>query len=201
MKKILLITGSLIALGLGGCTPDTGADTGSSSDLNNSSGIYDSAIQSQVQQSLTQSANEASNALQTLAMVKSSQIPPADPALDESHLPLELQRPTTINWTGPSVPLIKQLAQNVGYNFVTTGQSPAHDVMVNVSLNGVSAARAFQDVGLQMEQYGTIVLNPNTKTVELRYSTSGGQNYTEGYQNNNLRHLPKMNSVNLKNGS
>jgi defect-in-organelle-trafficking protein DotD len=134
--------------------------------------LSEGSIQQQVDQQLAQSGNRAANALETLAMIKRVRTEPPAPALDETGLPDDLRRVTTVEWSGPADELVKELASNIGYGFVETGSVPAHPANVQVNIKDTSAAKAFQDIGLQVQSWATVIVDPNLKRVEYRNETA-----------------------------
>lgn len=160
--KSAMLAGAAVAL-LGGCAAGTGpAPTASGTQA------WDAAIQQQVDQQLAQSAARAANALETLAMIQRVRTEPVAAPIDETGLPAELARRTTVEWSGPAKELVKELAANIGYDFTETGGTAAAPAMVHVNVRDVSAAKALEDIGLQVQQWATVIVDPNLKRVEYR---------------------------------
>ena len=151
--------------GLSACATDGGYQ---------SSSVYDPAIRGEVEQQLAQSASRAANALETLAMIQRARTEPAAPALDESGLPPELKRRTTIEWSGPALEVVRELAGNIGYAFVESGNPPSAPGMVSIDVKDVSVAKALEDVGLQAQRFATVVVDPNARRIEFRHETVEG---------------------------
>ena len=159
LRRALGLTVAVAALAA--CTPMEG-------NRPNTNVVYDSAIQGEIDHQLAQSSARAANALETLSMIQRARTAPVAPPLDETNLPRELKRLTTLEWSGPANELVKQLASNVGYSYLETGNPPAAPAMVHVDVHDVSAAKAFADVGLQVEQFATVIVDPNMHRVEYR---------------------------------
>lgn len=128
-------------------------------------GVNRDAIQSQ----LTAATNRAADALETLAMIERTRTEPQPSPIDERILPEDLRRSTTVNWSGPANNLVQQLAQNLGYSYTEFGNPPPTPLMVSVSLTDVAAVRAFEDIGLQIQPYARVVLDPNQQRIEFRH--------------------------------
>jgi defect-in-organelle-trafficking protein DotD len=132
---------------------------------------YDPAIRTEVDQQIAQSSARAANALETLAMIQRARTAPAAPALDESGLPEELRRKTTLEFDGPADEAAKSLAEQIGYGFVTTGNPPANPGLVSLDEHDVSVAKALEDLGLQVQRFATVIVDPNLRRVEFRNET------------------------------
>jgi defect-in-organelle-trafficking protein DotD len=132
---------------------------------------YDPAIRTEVEQQIAQSSARAANALETLAMIQRARTAPAAPALDESGLPEELRRKTTIAFQGPADEAARSLAEQIGYGFVVTGNPPANPGLVSLDEHDVSVAKALEDLGLQAQRFATVVVDPNLRRVEFRNET------------------------------
>lgn len=153
----ILLTGSI--LGLTGCAVPS--DTGN---------VYDTAIATDVDQQLAQSTARAANSLETLSMIQRVRTAPVAPAVDESTLPPELKRPVkTISYSGPARELVQKLAASVGYSFSVQGAMVANEPFASFNIHDVSAAQAFADIGLQVQQFATVIVNPNTRSVIFRF--------------------------------
>ena len=135
---------------------------------------YDPAIRGEVEQQLASSAARSANALETLSMIQRARTEPAAPTIDESGLPEELQRKTTVAFTGPAIEAARELAANIGYGFIETGNPPAAEGMVNIDEHDVSVAKALEDIGLQAQKFATVIVDPNMKRVEFRNETAYG---------------------------
>lgn len=88
---------------------------------------------------------------------------------DLEKLPPELRRPTTIEWVGPGVDLVGELARNIGYKYAVIGQEPAVDIMVSISAVDEPAIKVFENLGYQVAQYAEVFVDPNAKRIEFRY--------------------------------
>lgn len=134
-------------------------------------GGFNPEIQAEVEQSIAQSAAEASNALETLAMVQRTRTPPTAPIVDDSGMPPELKRQATVGFTGPSVELAKEMAQDIGYAFTIEGPEPKTPGIISIDAKDEPVFRVFEDVGLQSASFATVIVDPNQKRVLFRYAS------------------------------
>ncbi len=133
---------------------------------------WDSAAAKQIDERISQSAERATDANETLSQIERTRTAPTETSItgeDLASLPPELQRPTTVEWTGPAVDLVSELSRNIGYTFAVVGQEPSIDIMVSVSAVDEPAVKVFEDVGYQVSQYAELFMDPNAKRVEFRY--------------------------------
>jgi hypothetical protein len=135
---------------------------------------YDPNIRTDVELQLSQSAARSANALETLALIQRARTTPAAPAVDESTLPPDLRRHSTVAFTGPAVEVVKQLAALIGYGFLETGNPPAEPGLVTVNDTDVAVGVVLGDVSLQSQRFATIIVNPNTRSIEFRNDTVSG---------------------------
>jgi defect-in-organelle-trafficking protein DotD len=77
---------------------------------------------------------------------------------------------TSIDWSGPVEPLIKQLASASNYRLRVLGAHPAIPVLVTVYTKNMMVADVLRDVGYQCGRRATVVIFPDSRVVELRYA-------------------------------
>lgn len=118
---------------------------------------------------LAQAADRAATALDTLAAIEQVRTPTDLPPL-AAGAPLELRRAVTVNWVGPAMPLIKQLADRASYRFVQSGNVPAIPIIVNVNVQHQPVIETLRDVGLQMGERAELRVDAEQKVVELSYA-------------------------------
>lgn len=157
----LLVAALALPLAIAGCNAPSQPSA--------SGGGYNPEIQAEVEQSIAQSAAEASNALETLAMIQRARTQPIAPVMDDAGLPPELKRQATIGFTGPSVEIAKEIAQDIGYAFVVEGREPKSPGIISLDVKDEPVFRVLEDVGLQSSEFAAVVVDPNQKTVFFRY--------------------------------
>ena len=77
---------------------------------------------------------------------------------------------TTVNWSGPVEPIVRQIAKSTGYKLRVLGKPPAIPVLVSVYDRNMPIADILRDVGFQCGRRATVVVYPQTNIVELRYA-------------------------------
>ncbi|AQT06585.1 DotD/TraH family lipoprotein [Acetobacter persici] len=129
---------------------------------------YSPEIREEADQMLAQAAMRVKDAQTKMAMVAAARTPPPASAIDESGLPPELQAKTTIDFTGPGVEVAKRLAESIGYGFIETGGDAKAPGIVTVQMQDMSVAKVLEDVGLQVQQYATLIVDPTQRRIEYR---------------------------------
>lgn len=77
---------------------------------------------------------------------------------------------TTVDWSGPIEPLVKQLAQAANYRVVVLGTAPAIPVIVTVYTKNAMLGDILRDVGYQAGRRASVTVFPESRVVELRYA-------------------------------
>lgn len=135
---------------------------------------WDSKAANQLDERLAEGAARSADAAETLAQVERARTAPIESSLTAAQvaaLPPELQRPTTVEWTGPAAELVGELSRNIGYAFSVVGNAPPVDVMVSVSAVDEPAVKVFENISYQIARFGEVFVDPNGKRVEFRFHT------------------------------
>lgn len=77
---------------------------------------------------------------------------------------------TTVDWSGPIEPLVRQLAKAANYRVVILGTPPAIPVLVTVNVKNVMLGDVVRDVGYQAGERATLAVYPGSNVLELRYA-------------------------------
>lgn len=77
---------------------------------------------------------------------------------------------TTIDWSGPVEPLLKQIAFSANYRLRVLGTAPAIPVIVTVYVKNVMLGDVLRDVGFQCGRRAVVVVFPDSRVIELRYA-------------------------------
>jgi defect-in-organelle-trafficking protein DotD len=77
---------------------------------------------------------------------------------------------TTVDWTGPVEPLLKQIANASNYRLRTLGTAPAIPVLVTVYAKNAMLGDVLRDVGYQTGKRASVVVFPGSHVIELRYA-------------------------------
>lgn len=117
---------------------------------------------------LAQAADKASNALQTLATIEQTRTPSASTAPFD-NVPVELRRAISINWVGPVEAVTKTVANRASYGFSVLGEGPPTEMIVNLDVENKPIIDVLRAIGLQLGTGADIVVDANSRTVELQY--------------------------------
>lgn len=77
---------------------------------------------------------------------------------------------TTIDWSGPVEPLVRQIAKAANYRVVVLGTPPAIPVIVTVYTKNAMLGDILRDVGYQCGRRATVTVYPGQRVIELRYA-------------------------------
>lgn len=77
---------------------------------------------------------------------------------------------TTIDWSGPVGPLLRQIAKAVDYRVRILGRPPAIPVMVTVLEKQAMIGDIIRDIGYQCGTRAAVVVYPESRVIELRYA-------------------------------
>ncbi|EKD54671.1 MAG: DotD protein [uncultured bacterium] len=77
---------------------------------------------------------------------------------------------TSVDWSGPVEPLVKQIAKATHYRVRILGTSPAIPVLVSVYDKNMMIADILRDVGYQCGRRAEVVIFPDSRVIELRYA-------------------------------
>jgi defect-in-organelle-trafficking protein DotD len=77
---------------------------------------------------------------------------------------------TTLDWSGPVEPLLKQIALASNYRLRVLGTAPAIPVLVTIYAKNVMLGDILRDVGYQCGRRASVVVYPESLVIELRYA-------------------------------
>lgn len=77
---------------------------------------------------------------------------------------------TSIDWSGPVEPLVRQIGKAANYRVSVLGVPPAIPVLVTVYDKNRMLADVLRDVGYQCGRRATVVIYPESRVIELRYA-------------------------------
>ncbi|RDI41690.1 type IVB secretion system lipoprotein DotD [Aquicella lusitana] len=77
---------------------------------------------------------------------------------------------TTVDWSGPIEPLIRQIARASDYRVRVLGTPPAIPVIVTVYAKNAMLGDILRDVGYQAGRRATVTVFPESRVIELRYA-------------------------------
>lgn len=77
---------------------------------------------------------------------------------------------TSIDWSGPVEPLVRQIAKAANYRVRILGTPPAIPVLVTIYDKNRMLADVLRDVGYQCGRRANIVIFPESNVIELQYA-------------------------------
>lgn len=77
---------------------------------------------------------------------------------------------TSVDWSGPVEPLVRQLAKAANYRFRALGNPPAIPVLVTVYEKNAMLGDVLRDVGYQAGRRASISVYPGSRLIELCYA-------------------------------
>lgn len=77
---------------------------------------------------------------------------------------------TSVDWSGPVEPLIRQIARSANYRVRVLGTEPAIPVMVTIYAKNNLLGDILRDVGYQCGKRASVVVFPASQVIELRYA-------------------------------
>jgi len=77
---------------------------------------------------------------------------------------------TSVDWSGPVEPLIKQIARVTNYRMRVLGTSPAIPLLVTIYAKNTMIADIVRDIGFQCGRRAAVVVFPDSRVIELRYA-------------------------------
>lgn len=133
-----------------------------------------------VDRQIAEAVDRSSRANRAIAEVEAAASAPTAPAPAQTvpegiTLPRELNQLYSVEWRGPLEPLLKSMADDIGYRFVKTGTPPASPVMVSVYRTDEPVWRIVRDAGTLVTSQAAVVLNPRDRTIEVRYAARRGR--------------------------
>lgn len=125
-------------------------------------------------QALTRSADEVSQSIRKLAEVEQydrfrTQPGPIGPYAQVK----DMVQLVTMPWDGPIEAAARQLAGESGYQFKVAGRSPVIPILVRIGSAPASISDHLRNIGMQAGSRADLVVYPQQRIVELRYSNAG----------------------------
>jgi defect-in-organelle-trafficking protein DotD len=90
--------------------------------------------------------------------------PPTDPAL------YGMGMLSSIEWSGPVEPIVKQIAKAANYRVTVLGNEPKIPIIVTVNAENELMGDILRNIGYQCNRRATILLFPQRHVLELRYA-------------------------------
>jgi defect-in-organelle-trafficking protein DotD len=119
---------------------------------------------------LAEASYAVSRNLSTLTEVAQAAHPIPDMPPSASPASYGMAGLTSVDWSGPVEPLVRQIAKSVNYRTRVLGRAPAIPVMVSIYDKNMMVADILRDVGYQCGRRATVVVYPDSRVIELRYA-------------------------------
>ncbi len=116
---------------------------------------------------LAQTAQAINESLHNLNQIKRATLPPGKSLVDVDSYTMPGR--VSVDWSGPIVPLLQQLAGMQHYQLVVLGQEPAIPVVVSIFAKDKAAIDILRDIDLQAGDRASLRVLPARRVVELRY--------------------------------
>lgn len=128
------------------------------------------AITNASQASLAEASYSVSRSIVDLA--ETAQAAHPLPAIDPPPSPASygMAGLTTIDWSGPVEPLLKQLAAASNYRLAVLGTPPAIPVLVTMYTKNVMLSDVLRDTAFQCGRRASVIVYPMARLIELRYA-------------------------------
>jgi len=125
---------------------------------------------SKTQSSLAEASYSVSRSLVDLAETAQAAHPEASLEPPPSPATYGMGGITTVDWSGPVEPLVRQIAAAANYRVRVLGTPPAIPVLVTVYTKNAMLGDILRDVGYQCGRRASVVVFPGTRVIELRYA-------------------------------
>jgi defect-in-organelle-trafficking protein DotD len=77
---------------------------------------------------------------------------------------------TSIDWSGPVEPLVKQIALAANYRLRVLGTQPGIPIIVTIYTKNTMLGDLLRDVGYQCGRRATVTVFPDSRVIELSYA-------------------------------
>ncbi|OGT65592.1 MAG: hypothetical protein A3J38_04205 [Gammaproteobacteria bacterium RIFCSPHIGHO2_12_FULL_45_9] len=120
--------------------------------------------------SLAEASYAVSRSIVSLAETAQAAHPLPDLAPPPSPATYGMDQTTTIDWSGPVEPLVRQVSRAANYRTQVLGTPPAIPVLVTMYAKNQMIGDVLRDIGYQCGRRATVVVYPGSRVVELRYA-------------------------------
>jgi len=120
--------------------------------------------------SLAEASYSVSRSISSLSETAQATLPPqsAPPAVNPSSY--GMGQLTSIDWSGPVEPLVRQIAKTANYRVNVLGRPPGIPVLVSVYDKNRMLGDVLRDVAYQCGRRASIVVYPGSQVIEIRYA-------------------------------
>jgi len=120
--------------------------------------------------SLAEASYSVSRSIVSLSETAQASHPSAKIDTPPSPASYGMAQLTSIDWSGPVEPLVKQIANAANYRVLILGTPPAIPVLVTVYDKNMMLGDILHDVGYQCGRRASIIIYPERRVIELRYA-------------------------------
>jgi defect-in-organelle-trafficking protein DotD len=124
----------------------------------------------QAENSLAEASYSVSRSIVDLAETAQAAHPTPNLAPSPSPASYGMGGNTSIDWSGPVEPLLKQIAKASNYRVRVLGTQPAIPVIVTVYTKNEMLGDVLRDVGYQCGERAAVIVFPESRVIELRYA-------------------------------
>ncbi|HSW70839.1 MAG TPA: type IVB secretion system lipoprotein DotD [Gammaproteobacteria bacterium] len=153
--NIQYLTLSILILALCACSPTAPPKT------------YDL---SETETSLAEASYSVSRSIVDLAETAQAAHPLPKLAPPPSPATYGMSMPTSVDWSGPAEPILRQVAKTANYRLRTLGTAPAIPVIVTIYAKNKMLGDVLRDIGYQCGRRASVVVFPESRVIELRYA-------------------------------
>ncbi len=117
---------------------------------------------------LAEAASSVGKSLQQLSAMQMAVTPKTDvPEIDAKTT--GMTQMASLDWYGPVLPVVEQIAKSTGYQVRVLGDAPAIPVIISISVQNQPMADILRNVAYQAHNKADITVLPARKIIELRY--------------------------------
>lgn len=117
---------------------------------------------------IAEAARAATTSLQRLAQLQYATQPKIDDSFRQ-EFSVELSGLASIDYTGPAVPLLEQIAKTADVKLSKIGNPTATPVIVSINAKSAPLSEIVQNIAYQIQGHARISFNTETKVIEIIY--------------------------------
>ncbi|OGT60084.1 MAG: hypothetical protein A3F14_06465 [Gammaproteobacteria bacterium RIFCSPHIGHO2_12_FULL_43_28] len=125
---------------------------------------------SKTENSLAEASYSVSRSVVDLAETAQAAHPMPDVAPPPNPASYGMAGLTTVDWSGPVEPLVRQVAKASNYRVRVLGTQPAIPVIVTLYEKNAMLGDVLRDIGYQCGRRAAVVVYAESRVIELRYA-------------------------------
>ena len=162
LKKSVLLSVALLTSALTGCAQMPPVSSGQTAQTQANTYRLHSALR--------HAADRISASLATLSSINAAAHPHFKLTPPPISGPLALKM--SLNWDGTVSQALGEISSVIGYHFINAGPAPSQPLLVDIHQTDVTAFSLLQNIGAQLGTQANVVIDANTKTLRLEYTTT-----------------------------